>query len=103
LRKERFADVDSALKRIGVSGLTMVEEKAKAARMWSYPLDNVKHVLVTVVVDDAGVRRVVESIRENATTASCGDGRIVVSSIDEVLDIGTKSVDASELVVPVLH
>ena len=68
VRKERFADVDFALKRIGVPGLTVAEEKLAGRGMWSYPLENMQHVLLTVVVDDAGVNRVVESIRESAST-----------------------------------
>jgi nitrogen regulatory protein P-II 1 len=97
VRKERFAEVDDALKRIGVPGLTIAEEKPAGRGVWSYPLENVKRVLLTVVVDDSGVRRVVESIRESASTASWGDGRIVVSQVENVLDIGSRQYDGSQL------
>src|SRR5689334_1340956 len=100
VRKERLAEVDTALKRIGVPGLTIAEETRAARGTWSYPLENVKHVLLTVVVNDSGVKRVVESIRQSASTKSWGDGRIVVSQIENALDIGSRLCDGNELAVP---
>ncbi len=100
VRKERFPEVDSALKRIGVPGLTVAEEQRAGRGMWSYPLENVKHLLVTVVVDDGGVEKVVESIRASASTSSWGDGRISVSTVDDAFDIGSGRVDRNELAVP---
>jgi nitrogen regulatory protein P-II 1 len=97
VRKEMFAEVDFALKRIGVPGLTIAEEQPAGRGMWTYPLENVKRLLLTVVVDDAGVKKVVDSIRESASTMSWGDGRIVVSQIDDVLDIGSGRADHGEL------
>ncbi len=102
VRKERFAEVDLALKKIGVPGLTIAEEKVAGAGMWSYPIDRVKHIMLTVIVDDSGVKRVVESIRESASTKSWGDGRIVVSQIERVFDIGSRRLDGSELNLPAL-
>jgi len=98
VRKERFPEVDFALKRIGVPGLTVAEEQRAGRGMWTYPLENVKHLLVTVVVEDDGVKEVVESIRESASTGSWGDGRIAVTSVEGVFDIGSGRLDHSELV-----
>lgn len=97
VRKERFADVDFALKRIGVPGLTIAEEQSAGRGFFTYPLESVKRLLLTVVVDDDGVKEVVDSIRESASTMSWGDGRIVVSKIEEVLDIGSGRSDHAEL------
>jgi nitrogen regulatory protein P-II 1 len=103
VRKERFPDVDFALKKIGVPGLTVVEERCAGRGMWSYPLENIPHLLLTVVVDDGSVRKVVESIRESGSTRSWGDGRIVVSALDDVLDIGSGCLDNSRLTAPPLR
>ena len=100
VRKERFPDVDFALKKIGVPGLTVVEERCAGRGMWSYPFENIPHLLLTVVVDDVGVQKVVQSIRESGSTRSWGDGRIVVSAVDGVLDIGSGRLDSSELTAP---
>lgn len=97
VRKERFPEVDLALKRIGVPGLTMVEEERAARGVWSYPLEHVRRVLLTVVVDDQGVDKVVECIRASASTRSWGDGRIAVSTIERAYDIGSGAMDRSEL------
>ena len=72
VRKERFPEVDFALKRIGVPGLTVAEEQRAGRGMWAYPMENIKHLILTVVVDDAGVRKVVESIRGSARTRFVG-------------------------------
>jgi nitrogen regulatory protein P-II 1 len=102
VRKERFPDVDFALKRIGVPGLTVAEEQRAGRGMWSYPLENVKHLILTVVVDDDDVRKVVESIRGSASTSSLGDGRISVSTVEDVFDIGSGRPDSSALEVSAL-
>ena len=100
VRKERFPEVDFALKKIGVPGLTVAEEQRAGRGLWSYPMESVKHLILTVVVDDDGARRVVESIRENARTGSWGDGRIAVTTIEDALDIGSGTTDTNELAVP---
>ena len=102
VRKDKFPEVDLALKRIGVPGLTIAEEQRAGRGMWSYPLENIKHLLLTVIVDDGGVNKVVESIRGSASTSSWGDGRISVSTVDDVFDIGSGRADRSELTVPSL-
>lgn len=102
VRKERFPEVDFALKRIGVPGLTVAEEPRAGRGLWSYPMENVKHLILTVVVDDDGVRKVVESIRGSARTGSWGDGRIAVSTIEGAFDIGSGSTDTNQLAMPAL-
>jgi nitrogen regulatory protein P-II 1 len=97
IRKERFAEVDDALRRLGVPGLTVADERAAGRGAWTYPLENIRHVLLTVVVDDSSVKRVVESISQSASTKSFGDGRISVSKVEGVFDIGTGLADSSEL------
>ena len=100
VRRDRFPEVDLALKRLGVSGLTIAEEQRAGRGMWSYPLENIPHLILTVVVEDESAKRVVESIRESASTRSWGDGRIVVTPLDGVYDIGSRSPDHSGLMTP---
>ena len=100
VRKEKFAEVDNALKRVGVPGLTIADEQREGRGLWSYPLENIKHLILTVVVDDNDAREVVECIQGSASTNSCGDGRVVVSEIEYALDIGTGLAEPNELAVP---
>lgn len=100
VRRERFEDVDFALQRIGVPGLTVAQEERASRGMWGYPLEKIRHLLLTVVVDDGDVARVVDSIRGSASTKSWGDGRISVSTIEGALDIGSGLSDRCELAAP---
>ncbi len=102
VRKERFPEVDAALKVIGVPGVTVVDEPRAGRGMWDYPNGCVKRVLLTVVVDDRSVRRVVESICGSGSTRSWGDGRVSVSPVENVLDIGSGNCDRSEMAAPLI-
>jgi nitrogen regulatory protein P-II 1 len=103
IRKEKFPDVDAALKRLGVGGLT-VEEVAGRGRdrhtttvlargTWKYEEEYIKHLKLEILVQDSNAQGVIDAIMTSASTQSVGDGKIFVSSVDEVLDIGSKAVD----------
>jgi nitrogen regulatory protein P-II 1 len=103
IRREKFPAVDEALKRMGVGGLT-VEEVAGRGRSrhtttvlakgrWDYEEEYIKHLKLEILVQDSNAQGVIDAIMASASTASVGDGKIFVSSVDEVLDIGSKAVD----------
>ena len=103
IRREKFPEVDEALKRMGVGGLT-VEEVAGRGRSrhtttvlakgrWNYEEEYIKHLKLEILVQDSNAQGVIDAIMASASTASVGDGKIFVSSVDEVLDIGSKAVD----------
>jgi nitrogen regulatory protein P-II 1 len=103
IRREKFPAVDAALKILGVGGLT-VEEVAGRGRdrqtmtvlakgKWSYEEEYIKRLKLEILVKDSNAQSVIDAIMVNASTESVGDGKIFVSSVDEVLDIGSKAVD----------
>ena len=103
IRREKFPAVDAALKQLGVGGLT-VEEVAGRGRArqtttvlakgrWNYEEEYIKHLKLEILVQDSSAQSVIDAIMRNASTESVGDGKIFVSSVDEVLDIGSKAVD----------
>lgn len=103
IRKEKFPEVDASLKRLGVGGLT-VEEVAGRGRArqtttihakgtWQYEEEYIKHLKLEILVQDNSAQGVIDAIMASATTGSIGDGKIFVSSVEEVLDIGSKAVD----------
>ena len=103
IRREKFPAVDAALKQMGVGGLT-VEEVAGRGRSretmtvlakgkWEYEEEYIKRLKLEILVKDSEAQNVVNAIMANASTGSVGDGKIFVSSVDEVLDIGSKAVD----------
>ena len=103
IRKEKFPEVDAALKRLGVGGLT-VEEVAGRGRSretmtvlakgkWTYEEEYIKRLKLEILVKESNAQDVIDAIMANASTGSVGDGKIFVSSVDEVMDIGSKAVD----------
>lgn len=103
IRKEKFPAVDAALKQLGVGGLT-VEDVAGRGRArqtmtvlakgrWDYEEEYIKRLKLEILVQDSNAKAVIDAIVKNASTESVGDGKIFVSTIDEVLDIGSMAVD----------
>ena len=103
IRREKFPEVDAALKRMGVGGLT-VEEVAGRGRdrhtttvlargTWTYEEEYIKHLKLEILVQDSNAQGVIDAIMASASTQSVGDGKIFVSTVDEVLDIGSKALD----------
>lgn len=103
IRREKFTDVDAALKQLGVGGLTLEEVTGRgrskdtmtvlAKGKWTYEEEYIKRIKLEILVKDSDAKAVVDAIIAHATTDSMGDGKIFVSSVDEVLDIGSKAVD----------
>jgi nitrogen regulatory protein P-II 1 len=103
IRREKFPAVDEALKKLGVGGLT-VEEVAGRGRAretmtvlakgkWTYEEEYIKHFKLEILVKNNDAQNVINAILSNASTGSTGDGKIFVSTVDEVLDIGSKAAD----------
>jgi nitrogen regulatory protein P-II 1 len=103
IRKEKFPAVDAALKRLGVAGLT-VEEVAGRGRArhtttvlakgrWNYEEEYINRLKLEILVQESNAKGVIDAIMANASTGSVGDGKIFVSSVEEVMDIGSKATD----------
>ena len=99
VRKERFPDIDKALKEVGISGLTFSKVegrgRAKGREMLSdrgtrtYRPEYVERTKLEVLVKGADVPKVVQTIMANAKTGAFGDGKIFVSQVEEVYDIAS--------------
>ena len=93
----KLDEVKEALHEVGVKGLTVVEAKGfgrqkghtELYRGAEYVVDFLPKVKIEVVVDDQMLERAVEAIQQAAFTGRIGDGKIFVSSIDEVIRIRT--------------
>src|SRR5437763_15487645 len=89
--------VKERLGQIGISGMTVTEVrgfgrtggKTEVYRGSSYVVDFVPKVLVVVVVPDALAATAIETIQKTAKTDKIGDGKIFISTIDEVVRIRT--------------
>ncbi len=97
----KLDEVREALAEIGVTGLTVTEVKGfgrqkghtELYRGAEYVVDFLPKVKVEVVVSDNLVNTVTEAIIKAARTGKIGDGKIFVSSVEQVIRIRTGEED----------
>ena len=93
----KLDEVKEALQEIGLQGITVTEAKGfgrqkghtELYRGAEYVVDFLPKVKVGVVLEDSMVERAVEAIQQAAHTGRIGDGKIFITSIDEVIRIRT--------------
>ena len=93
----KLDEVKDALQEIGIKGLTVTEAKGfgrqkghtELYRGAEYVVDFLPKVKVEVVCPDELAEKAIEAIRAAAQTGRIGDGKIFVSTIDEVIRIRT--------------
>ena len=101
----KLDDVREALGAIGVEGMTVSEVKGygrqkgqtEIYRGAEYAVNFVPKVKLEIAVDDSLADRVVETVRETANTDKIGDGKIFVTSIEQVWRIRTGETGNSAL------
>jgi nitrogen regulatory protein P-II 1 len=93
----KLDEVKEALHEVGIQGITVTEAKGfgrqkghtELYRGAEYVVDFLPKVKIEIVMDDALVERAVEAIQQAAHTGRIGDGKIFVSSVEEVIRIRT--------------
>jgi nitrogen regulatory protein P-II 1 len=93
----KLDDVKDALKGIGVAGMTVTEVRGfgrqgghtETYRGAEYKIDFVPKVRIELVVDDAIVDQVVDTVTTAAGTGKIGDGKIWVTGVDRLVRIRT--------------
>ncbi|MBL32990.1 MAG: P-II family nitrogen regulator [Gammaproteobacteria bacterium] len=93
----KVEEVRLALDKIGISGLTMTEVKGfgrqkghtELYRGAEYTIDFLPKIKIEIAVSDEMVEQVKTAIVESAGSGKIGDGKIFISSIEEVVRIRT--------------
>ena len=93
----KLDDVKSGLSGLGVKGLTVMEVKGfgrqrghkEVYRGAEYEVDFVSKVKIEVVMEAKMVSEAVKIIQEKARTGQIRDGKIFVTSVEEVVRIRT--------------
>lgn len=96
IRPHQLDEVKTRLER-ETYGLTLAEvrgfgrQKGRSAlyRGAEYTVDFVPKVQLTIVAEDDRVARIIDAIVASARTGAIGDGKIYVSSVEEVVRIRT--------------
>jgi nitrogen regulatory protein PII len=97
IRPFRIDDVREALSEIGIKGMTLTEVKGygrqkghtELYRGSEYQIDFLPKVKIEVVVSDALVEKVVDTILKTAKTGQVGDGKIFISSVEDAIRVRT--------------
>ncbi len=85
IQSVREDDVVESLRKIKLGGFSISE--GKGCGRSSEDFSNIK--IICTVVEDSIVEKVVAAITEAAHMSTTGDGKIFVSSVDQVTDIST--------------
>jgi nitrogen regulatory protein PII len=101
----KLDDVREALAEVGVQGITVTEVKGfgrqkghtELYRGAEYVVDFLPKIKLEVAVADDQIERVVEAIQAAARTGKIGDGKIFVSSLEQVVRIRTGELDNDAL------
>ena len=93
----KLEEVKAALAEVGVEGMTVTEVKGfgrqkghtEIYRGSEYTVDFLPKVKLEVAVADEIVSKAIDAIVNSAKTGKIGDGKVFVTSLDEVVRIRT--------------
>ena len=97
----KLDDVKNAITELGISGMTVSEVRGfgrqkghtELYRGAEYVVDFLPKIKIEVVVADGTVDSAIEAIVKAARTGKIGDGKIFVSSVEQVVRIRTGETD----------
>ncbi|MFH0991878.1 MAG: P-II family nitrogen regulator [bacterium] len=98
IRPFKLDDVREALLEIGVRGMTITEVKGygrqkghtEVYRGSEYKIDFLPKIKIEIIARAGMVENIVSTIIKVAKTGQVGDGKIFVSSIDDVIRVRTE-------------
>lgn len=97
IKPHQLEAVKDGLHAVGVSGLTVTEVQGygqqkghtEVYRGAEYTVEFLPKIKVEVVVDELDLDKVVEGVLAAARTGKIGDGKIWVTSVDDVIRVRT--------------
>lgn len=105
IKPHKVDDVKSALKDAGIAGITVSEVQGfgrqsghtEVYRGTEYTIDFVPKVRFEILVDDADVTRIIDTIVGAARTDKIGDGKVWVTTVDQIVRIRTGELDTDAI------
>lgn len=101
----KLDEVREALSEVGVTGLTVAEVKGfgrqkghtELYRGAEYVVDFLPKIKIELVVADEAVEPAIEAIIKAARTGKIGDGKIFVTTVEQVVRIRTGETDKAAI------
>ncbi|MGL4241940.1 MAG: P-II family nitrogen regulator [Beijerinckiaceae bacterium] len=101
----KLDEVKEALQEVGVQGITVIEAKGfgrqkghtELYRGAEYIVDFLPKVKLEVVVTEALLPKAIDAIKGAAQTGRIGDGKIFVTSVEQVIRIRTGETGAEAI------
>src|SRR3981189_3897726 len=97
-------DIRTALEQLGVSGMTVSEVQGygrqkghtEVYRGAEYTVEFLPKIRVDVLIDEIDVEKVVDAVVAASRTGKIGDGKVWVTSVEEVIRVrtGERGLDA---------
>lgn len=95
IQPHKLDEVKEALKGAGAEGITISEVRGhgrqkghtEAYRGHEYKIDLLPKIKIELVVSDARLAQILEVLSVSAKTGKIGDGKIFVSTVDDVIRI----------------
>ena len=105
IRPFKLDEVRESLSQAGVSGITVTEVKGfgrqkghtELYRGAEYVVDFLPKVKIEAAIADELVERAIEAVEGAARTGKIGDGKIFVTSVDQVIRIRTGETDEAAI------
>ena len=105
IKPYKLDDVRSALEQAGVQGLTITEVKGygrqkghtEVYRGAEYKVSFLPKIKLEIAIQDGDLVAVTEAILSSASSGKVGDGKIFITSLDQVIRIRTGEVNESAL------
>jgi nitrogen regulatory protein P-II 1 len=93
----KLDEIKTALKEAGVTGMTVTEVQGfgrqsghtEVYRGAEYTIDFVPKVRIEILADDSDVDRLIEVLTSSARTGKIGDGKVWVTSVEQIARIRT--------------
>jgi nitrogen regulatory protein P-II 1 len=97
IRPQKLNDVKDALVEIGCDGMNVNEVKGRGRQLGvkekyrgsSYCIDLIPKTRIEIIIHEKDLDNVIETIIHSAKTNVIGDGKIFVSSVEDVIRVRT--------------
>ena len=105
IKPYKLDEVREALSEVGVTGLTITDVKGfgrqkghtELYRGSEYVVDFLPKTKIELAVSDDTVDKVIQAVSDVVNTGKIGDGKIFVSSLDQVVRIRTGELNEDDL------